>query len=171
MRTTRGLPFSASSACTVMREVLNYLFQSLFFSTNLPHNHKLYQGVAPPGLTYLTYRWRTKQGKEESKTQARQAFLHSCVCSNPPISPLIICNLSNLALYRLLALLQGSFTETGGKQCACCIRDEGKPACLYLFDCSHFEFFNPLILILPLSISGMPMFTYLCVSRHFRHYT
>ena len=43
------------------------------------------------------------------------------------ISPLIICSLSNLALYRLLALLQGSFTETGGKQCACCIRDEDGP--------------------------------------------
>ena len=40
------------------------------------------------------------------------------------ISPLIICNLSNLALYRLLALLPDSFTETGDEQCACCIRDE-----------------------------------------------
>ena len=40
------------------------------------------------------------------------------------ISPLIICNLSNLALYRLSALLQASFTETRDKQCACCIRDE-----------------------------------------------
>ena len=40
------------------------------------------------------------------------------------ISPLIICNLSNLTLYRLLALLQDSFTETRDEQCACCIRDE-----------------------------------------------
>ena len=47
-----------------------------------------------------------------------------CVCSNRPISPLITCNLTNLALYRLLALLQGSFTETRDKLCACCIRDE-----------------------------------------------
>ena len=53
--------------------------------------------------------------------------MHSCVCSNHPISPLIICNLTHLALYRLLALLQGSFTETRGKQCACCIRDEDRP--------------------------------------------
>ena len=68
--------------------------------------------------------------------------MHSCVSSNHPISPLIICNLSNLALYYLLALLPGIFTETRGKQCACCIRDEGKPACLYLFHCSHFEFLN-----------------------------
>ena len=40
------------------------------------------------------------------------------------ILPLIIRNLSNLALYRLLALLQDSFTETRHEQCACCIRDE-----------------------------------------------
>ena len=31
MRTTRGLPFSASYACTFMHEVCNHLFQSLFF--------------------------------------------------------------------------------------------------------------------------------------------
>ena len=37
---------------------------------------------------------------------------------------IIICNLSNLSLYRLLALLQGTFTETRDKQYACCIRDE-----------------------------------------------
>ena len=53
--------------------------------------------------------------------------MHSCLCSNHPISPLIICNLSNLTLYRLFALLQGSFTETRDKQCACCIRDKHKP--------------------------------------------
>ena len=40
------------------------------------------------------------------------------------ISPLITCNLSNLALYRLLALQQDSFRETRDEQCACCIRDE-----------------------------------------------
>ena len=59
--------------------------------------------------------------------------MHSYVCSNHQILPLIICNLSNPALYRLLVLLQGSFTETRGKQCACSIRNEDKPACLYLF--------------------------------------
>ena len=42
----------------------------------------------------------------------------------PLISPLITCNLSNLGLYRLLALLQGTFAGTRDKQCACCIRDE-----------------------------------------------
>ena len=49
--------------------------------------------------------------------------MHTCVCTNHPISPLIIRNLTNLALYCLLALLQGSFTETRDEQCACCIRD------------------------------------------------
>ena len=59
--------------------------------------------------------------------------MHSCVCYNHRISPLIIWNLSNLALHHSLSLLQGSFTETRGKQYACCIRDEDKPACSYLF--------------------------------------
>ena len=50
--------------------------------------------------------------------------MHMCICLITLDLPLIICNLSNLSLYRLLALLQGRFTETGDKLCACCIRDE-----------------------------------------------
>ena len=50
--------------------------------------------------------------------------MHMCVCLITPDLPLIICNNSNLSLYRLLALLQGTFTETRVEQCACCIRDE-----------------------------------------------
>ena len=46
------------------------------------------------------------------------------ICFFPLISPLIACNRSNLALYRLLALLQGSFTETRDEQYTCCIQDE-----------------------------------------------
>ena len=49
--------------------------------------------------------------------------MHMCVCLITLDLPLIICNLSNLPLYRLLALLQGTFTETRDEQCACCIRD------------------------------------------------
>ena len=45
------------------------------------------------------------------------------VCTITLDLPLIICNLSNLSLYRLLALLQGTFTETRDEQRACCIRD------------------------------------------------
>ena len=50
--------------------------------------------------------------------------MHMCVCLITLNLPLIICSLSNLSLYRLLALLQGTFTETRDEQCACCIRDE-----------------------------------------------
>ena len=50
--------------------------------------------------------------------------MHMCVCLITLDLPLIICNLSNLSLYRLLALLQGTFTETRDEQCACCIRDK-----------------------------------------------
>ena len=57
--------------------------------------------------------------------------MHMCVCRITLDLPLIICNLSNLSLYRLLALLQGTFTETRYEQCACCIRDE-HPCGLYL---------------------------------------
>ena len=42
--------------------------------TNLPHNHELHQGLAPPGLTYLTYRWRAKQGEEKNEAQAKSSL-------------------------------------------------------------------------------------------------
>ena len=57
--------------------------------------------------------------------------MHMCVCLITLDLPLIIWDLSNLSLYRLLALLQGTFTETRDEQCACCIRDEHTCA-LYL---------------------------------------
>ena len=50
--------------------------------------------------------------------------MHMCVCLITLDLPLIICSLSNLSLYRFLALLQGTFTEKRDEQCACCIRDE-----------------------------------------------
>ena len=67
--------------------------------------------MGPPGLTYLTYRWRVKQGEEKNKAQAKNVAMHLCVCLITLILPLIICNLSNLALHRLLALLKDSFTR------------------------------------------------------------
>ena len=42
--------------------------------TNLTHNHELYQGVGPPGLTYVTYRWRVKQGEEKNEAQAKSSL-------------------------------------------------------------------------------------------------
>ena len=50
--------------------------------------------------------------------------MHACVCSNHPISPLIIMQSSNLSLYSMFALLSGEFTATRDKQCACCIRSK-----------------------------------------------
>ena len=47
-----------------------------------------------------------------------------CACLITLDLPLIICNLSNLSLYRLLALLQGTFTDTRDEQRACCVQDE-----------------------------------------------
>ena len=38
--------------------------------------------------------------------KAEQAFMHACVCSDHPISPLIILQSSNLSLYSMFLLLQ-----------------------------------------------------------------
>ena len=79
-----------------MHEVFNLfttLYNSSLFPTNLTHNHELHQGVAPPGLTYLTHRWRVKQGEGKSETQLRDDAMHMCVCLITLDLPLIICNL------------------------------------------------------------------------------
>ena len=70
MRISRGLPFNAcvnARECTSGRAVFNK-------PTNLTNNHELHQGVAPPGLTYLTYRWRVKQGEDKNKAQAKSSL-------------------------------------------------------------------------------------------------
>ena len=59
-----------------MHEFFNNLVQSFFFLLILPHNHELYQGVAPPGLTYLTHRQKAKTRVDRSKHNA----MHMCVC-------------------------------------------------------------------------------------------
>ena len=48
--------------------------------------------------------------------------MHACVCCNQSISPLIIVQSSSLSLYSMFALQQGESSETGDKQCACCIQ-------------------------------------------------
>ena len=50
--------------------------------------------------------------------------MNACVCSNHPISPLIILQPSNLSLYSMFALLHCAITMTRDKQCACCIRSK-----------------------------------------------
>ena len=67
MRISRGLPFNAcvnARACTSGRSGFDK-------PANLTHNHELNQEVAPPGLTYLTYRWRVKQGEDKNEAQAK----------------------------------------------------------------------------------------------------
>ena len=76
MRISRGLPFNAcvnARACTSVRSGFGK-------PANLNPNHELQQGVAPPGLTYLTYRWRVEQSEEKNEAQAKNVAMHLCVC-------------------------------------------------------------------------------------------
>ena len=69
--------------------------------------------------------------------------MHACVCSNHPISPLIIMQSSNLSLHSMFALLHGEFTVTRDKQCACCIQSKQNLYVYALFSefiLSFFEF-------------------------------
>ena len=73
MRTSRGLPFNAcvnAQACTSI----------LGKPAHLNLNHELHQGAAPPWRTYLTYRWRVKQGEEKNRGHAKNVAMHLCVC-------------------------------------------------------------------------------------------
>ena len=78
--------------CVSMQPV-NNVVQSFLFPTNRTHNHELHEEVAPPGLTYLTHRWRVKQSEGKSGTQARYDARHMCVCLITLNLSLIICNL------------------------------------------------------------------------------
>ena len=102
MRISRGLPFKACVNARACTRVLS----TFPFSLILRNTHVLHQGVAPPGLTYLTYRWRVKQGEEDNEAQAKNVAMGLCVCSITLILPLIICNLPNLSLYRVLSCYQ-----------------------------------------------------------------
>ena len=85
--------------------------------------------------------------------------MHARVCSNHPISPLIICNLSNLALYCLYVLLHCAITMTRGKQCACCIRSKHYLYVYTLFFEFILIFLNSFFFIAPRSKRGIPTFT------------
>ena len=81
VRNTRGLPFNASYACTVMHEGSDHSFQSLLSYQSTP------QSRIPPGggpswayLPYLPLESKAREGKNE--TQAKHAFMHACVCSH-----------------------------------------------------------------------------------------
>ena len=76
MRILRGLPFNAcvnARACTSVRTGFGK-------PANLNPNNEPHQGVAPPWLTHLTYRWRVKQGEEKKEAQTKNVAMHLCVC-------------------------------------------------------------------------------------------
>ena len=138
VRTSRGLPFNAPCECTSMHHGSKLLFfNQSHFHTQITNSTR---GWPLLGLPTLLTAGDREQGGVHIETQASKSFMHSCVCSNHAISPLIICNLTNLALYRLLALLQGSFAETRGKECTCCIGDEDRPVIYTYFIEVIFDF-------------------------------
>ena len=89
-----------------MHKFATNLWQSLSFFLIFPTITNSTRGWPPTGLTYLTYRWRVKQGEEKNEAQAKNVAMHLCVCLITLILPLIICNLSNLSLYRVLLCYQ-----------------------------------------------------------------
>ena len=60
-----------------MREYARLSWANLPISSAIS---KLHQGVAPPGRTYLTYRWRVKQGERKNGAHAENVAMHLCVC-------------------------------------------------------------------------------------------
>ena len=93
--------------------------------------------------------------------------MHACVCSNHPISPLIIVQSSNLSLYSMFALLHCTFTITGDKQCACCIQSKQDLYVYTLYFAFILSFSNSSFFIAPRSKRGIPTFIIYYVSRHF----
>ena len=93
--------------------------------------------------------------------------MHACVCSNHPISPLIIVQSSNLTLYSMFALLHCRCTITRDKQCACCIQSKQDLYVYTLFFEFILIFLNSFFFIAPRSERGIPTFIIYCVSRHF----
>ena len=69
MRTSRGLPFNACVHARVCTKIVGK-------PAHLSANHQLHQGVAPPGLTHLTYRWE----REQVRAHAKNVAMHLCVC-------------------------------------------------------------------------------------------
>ena len=166
MRNTRGLPFNTSCECTGMHEGSNLSLQSLLPYQSTP------QSRTPPGggpsWAYLPYLPLESEARERRNgTHAKQAFMHECVCSNHPISPLIILQSSTLSLYTMFALLHCTFTKTPDRQCACCIRSKQDPYVYTWFFEFILSFFNSFFFVAPRSKGGVPTIIIHCVSRHF----
>ena len=79
MRTSRGLPFNAcvnARACTCI----------LGKPAHLNLNHELDQGVAPPGLTHLTYRWRERASEHVRGASKKRHYALMCMSNHPDLT-------------------------------------------------------------------------------------
>ena len=166
MRNTCGLPFNASCECTGMHKSSNLSVQSVLSDQFTP------QSRTPPGAgpswAYLPYLPLGSKARERRNgTQAKQAFMHACVCSNHPSSPLIISQSPYLSLYTMFALLHCMFTITQDKQCACCIRSKHDLYAYTLFFEFILSFLESFFFLAPRGKGGIPTSIIFCVSRHF----
>ena len=93
--------------------------------------------------------------------------MHACVCSNHPISPLIILQSSKLSLYSMFALLHCTFTITRDKQCACSIRSKQDRYVYTLVLEFILSFLDSFFFIAPRSKRGIRTFIFYSVSGHF----
>ena len=96
--------------------------------------------------------------------------MHGGVCSNHPISPLIILQSSNLSLYTMFALLHCTFPTTRDKQCACCIRSKQDLNVYTLFFEFILSFLNFFFFIAPRSEGNSYVYYLLCVSSFSYYY-
>ena len=93
--------------------------------------------------------------------------MHACVCSNHPISPLILLQSSNLSLYTMFAVLHCTFTITRDKQCACCLRSKQDLYVPTLIIELILSFVKSFFFIAPRSERRISTFIINTVSRHF----
>ena len=94
--------------------------------------------------------------------------MNARVCSNHPISPLIILQSSHLSLCTMFELLHCTFTITRDKQRACCIRSKQDLYVYTLFFEVILSFLDAFFFIAPRSKRGIPTCIIIfCVSRHF----
>ena len=78
VRTTRGLPFNASYACTFMHEVCNHVFKSLFSYQSTPQSRTLPGGG--PSWAYLPYPPLESEARERKKRDTTEASVYALVC-------------------------------------------------------------------------------------------
>ena len=145
----------------VCTKVLIFRYNHFFSYQSTPQ-------LRTPSWAYLPYLPLEREARERrNETQAKQAFMHACACSNHPISPLIIFQFSNLSLYTMFALLHCTFTITRDKQCACCIRSKQDLYVYVLFFEFILSFLDSFFFVAPRGRRGIPTSIIYCVSRHF----